>query len=150
MHIADVTAHFLVHLWEKSPHLHRVPGCQPSTFFLTLSTNNRIQGVCSVANFRGEKVMQTVLEGTTLLDLAFVFFFLNFSLSLFLSFFCLCFWTKVIQTFFVGDHPAWLGPSTIRGAGCLLISRISMFTKSFDPGPRPPAYIMGSPNILIW
>ena len=106
MHIADVTAHFLVHLWEKSPHLHRVPGCQPSTFFLTLSTNNRIQGVCSVANFRGEKVMQTVLGGTTLLYWAFVFFFLNFSLSLFLSFFCLCFWTKVIQTFFGGDHPA--------------------------------------------
>ena len=55
MHIADVTSHFLVHLWEKSGRFHRVAGCQPSTFFSTFSSNNRIQVVCSVANFWGEK-----------------------------------------------------------------------------------------------
>ena len=51
MHIADVTDHFLVHLWGKSPRFHGAPACQ--AFFPTFSTNNRIQGVCSVANLRG-------------------------------------------------------------------------------------------------
>ena len=55
MHTADVTDHFLVHLWEKSPRFHGVPGCQPSTFFSTFSTNNRIQGVCSVWQFQRKK-----------------------------------------------------------------------------------------------
>ena len=36
MHIADVTDHFLVHLWEKNPCFHGAPGCQPSTFFPNL------------------------------------------------------------------------------------------------------------------
>ena len=36
MHIADVTDHFLVHLWEKSPRFHGAPGCQPSAFFPNL------------------------------------------------------------------------------------------------------------------
>ena len=63
MRIAHVTGHFLVHLWKSS--FHRVPtsqpACQPSAFFLTFSTNNRIRGVFFCVQFQGEEEIISII-----------------------------------------------------------------------------------------